>query len=241
MSYDLVNQLTLNFLISKKQLQKLNKKVKETSDQRKIRETQEYSDRIKTLFYDLLVSQPPDDLLFEVKTAFDTFIEKSIYYFKAHDNSEDLEKERTQILLRNEDIDYEKEEREIEKGNYIERTNDEDKEEEEEEDEDEEEEEEENEENDEEEKNEENDEEEENEENDEEAVEKEEVKEYTSPNKKKTIVHEPIIVVRSKYKKPTYSVGVDDIQKLPLDWFENVRQNYKKNKIIPRKKEPTII
>lgn len=212
MSDDLVNQLTLNFLISKQQLQKLNKKVKETSDQRKIRETQEYSDRIKTLFYDLLVYQPPDDLLFEVKTAFDTFIEKSIYYFKAHDNSEDLEKERSQII--HEDVDYEKEEREIEKGNYIERSTEEEEEDEEEE-------------------------EEENKENDEEAVEKEEVKEYTSSNKK-TIGHEPI-VVRSKYKKPTNSVGVDDIQKLPLDWFENVRQNYKKNKIIPRKKEPTII
>ena len=96
MSDDLVNQLTLNFLISKNQLQKLNKKVKETSDQQKLREMQEYNDRIKQLFCDLLVCQPPDDLLFEVKNTFDNFIEKAIYYFRAHDNNNALEIERTQ-------------------------------------------------------------------------------------------------------------------------------------------------
>ena len=73
MSDDLVNQLTLNFLISKQQLQKLNKKTKETSEQQKIKEIQEYSSRIKILFNDLLVHQHPEDLLFEVKIAFDNF------------------------------------------------------------------------------------------------------------------------------------------------------------------------
>ena len=78
MSDDLVNQLTLNFLISKTQLQKLNKKVKENSDQIKVKEIQIYRKRIITLFNNLLDYQPPDDLLFEVKLAFDTFIDKSI-------------------------------------------------------------------------------------------------------------------------------------------------------------------
>ena len=111
MSDDLVNQLTLNFLISKKQLQKLNKKVKETSDQTKIREMQEYNDRIKKLFCDLLVCEPPDDLLYEVKNSFDIFIEKSIYYFRAHDNNTLLENERTTNIKDDiqEDIDYERE------------------------------------------------------------------------------------------------------------------------------------
>ena len=45
------------------------------------------------------------------------------------------------------------------------------------------------------------------------------------------------MIVKTKYKKPVNSVGVEDIQKLPLDWFQNVRQSYKTNKIIPRKKE----
>ena len=48
------------------------------------------------------------------------------------------------------------------------------------------------------------------------------------------------VIVQNKYKKSTNSIGVEDIQKLPLDWFQNVRQDYKKNKIIPRKKEIVI-
>ena len=119
MSNDLVNQLTLNFLISKTQLQKLNKKVKETSDQERLREMQQYNERIKNLFNDLLVCQAPDDLLFEVKNTFDNFIDKTIYYFKAHDNNNELEMERAGNDIQD-DIDYEKEAREIEKVNYLE-------------------------------------------------------------------------------------------------------------------------
>ena len=48
------------------------------------------------------------------------------------------------------------------------------------------------------------------------------------------------IIVKNKYTKSSHSIGVDDIQKLPLNWFQNVRQNYKQNNIIPRKKEATI-
>ena len=214
MSDDLVNQLTLNFLISKQQLQKLNKKTKETAEQQKINEVQEYKARIRTLFNDLLVCQPPDDLLFDVKIAFDNFVDKSIYYLKAHDNTEHLEKERTEEI--HEDIDFEKEERDIVNGNYKENS-DEDvhesydienayKS--------------------------------ETEEEEEEEHVEEEVEEEGEDIK--PIIHQPIIV-KSKYKKPTTSEGVDDLQKLPLDWFQNVRQNYKKNQIIPRKKEPSIV
>ena len=46
------------------------------------------------------------------------------------------------------------------------------------------------------------------------------------------------IIVKNKYTNQSH--GVDDIQKLPLNWFQNVRQNYKQNNIIPRKKEVTI-
>ena len=211
-----MNQLTINFLISNQQLQKLNKKVKETSCERKIRETQEYLDRIKELFNNLLVCQPPDDLLFEVKTSFDIFIEKSIYYFKAHDNHKALEIERTTISNQDiyDDIDFEKEEREIEKGNYTENNNEEDQEEEE-----------------------------QQEEEQEEEEQEEEEDGYNEDNEQETdeeqedqlTNHTPIIVTH-KYKKQVNSVVVDDIQKLPLDWFQSVRQNYKKNQIIPRKK-----
>jgi hypothetical protein len=239
MSDDLINQLTLNFLISKQQLQKLNKKTKETADQTKLREIEEYNDRIKKLFSDLLVCQPPDDLLFEVKNTFDNFIEKAIYYFKAHDNNDLLERERSKKDIQ-EDIDYEKEEREIEKGNYKEIYNKDENEEDEEDEEDEQEEEEEDEEQ----------EEEQNEEQEDEDIEildygeegDVEENKYNSLKTKKTniTIHEPVIV-KSKYNKTTNSIGVDDIQKLPLDWFQSIRQNYKKNQIIPRKKEPTIV
>jgi hypothetical protein len=215
MSDDLVNQLTLNFLISKQQLQKLNKKSKDTAEQQKIKEVQEYSDRIKLLFNDLLVYQPPEDLLFEVKIAFENFIEKSIYYLKAHDNTENLEKERTEEI--HEDIDFEKEERDIINGNYKERSNDEESEEEEQgygEDDD--------------------------EEQEKEDEEEEEEEEDNLCITNKSVTRHPIIV-KSKYKKTNTSEGVEDIQKLPLDWFQNVRQNYKKNQIIPRKKEPSIV
>jgi hypothetical protein len=42
--------------------------------------------------------------------------------------------------------------------------------------------------------------------------------------------------VYKKTNKNTKSKGVDDIQQLPLDWFNKVRQSYKQNQIIPRQK-----
>ena len=146
MSEDLVNQLTLSFLISKKQLQKLNKKLKETTETSRMSDKEIYNERIKNLFNDLLVDNPPTNLLQEVQTGFDFFLDKCIYYFKASDNNELLEKERTNINdeqshdIIHDDIDYEKEERDIENGNYKEHSDeDEEEEEQEEEEEDEEE------------------------------------------------------------------------------------------------------
>ena len=234
MSDDLVNQLTLNFLISKQQLQKLNKKNKETADQTKLREMNEYSERITKLFNDLLVCQGPDDLLFEVKNTFDNFIEKTIYYFKTHDANKLLENERRDDIQ--EDIDYEKEEREIENGNYKEICDESEYDEN-----DLSEQDEEQEEQDEQQDEEQEQQDEEQEEQDEQHEEQEESdKKEHNHNNNETIAHEPVIV-KSKYKKSTSSVGVDDIQKLPVDWFQSVRQDYKKNQIIPRKKEPTIV
>ena len=214
MSDDLVNQLTLNFLISKNQLHKLNKKVKENSDQIKVKEIQKYRKRIITLFHNLLDSQPPDDLLFEVKLACDTFIDKSIYYFKAHDNSTQLENERLNTDIIHDDIDFEKEDNDKdpegtkeEKEDFEERDEEgyEDDEADEEEDE-------------------------EDKQGDGEGYEEAQKSTYNNNN----------IIVKNKYTKPSHSIGVDDIQKLPLNWFQNVRQNYKQNNIIPRKKEVTI-
>jgi hypothetical protein len=202
MSEDLVNQITLSCLISKNQLQKLNKKLNENTENNRKSNKDIYEDRIKTLFYDLLKDREPDDLLQEVKTGFDFFLDKCIYYFKAVDNNELLEKERSNTLSDcdyiKDDINFEKEERDIERGNYKEEDDDEE------------------------------------EDEDDEDDEKDKLEECVAETKNNTFV-------KSKYsKKSNISEGVENIQQLPLNWFQNVRQDYKKNKIIPRKKEIII-
>ena len=226
MSDDLVNQLTLNFLISKNQLQKLNKKVKDNSDQIKVKEIHKYRKRIIALFNNLLDCQPPDDLLFEVKLACDSFIDKSIYYFKAHDNSIQLENERLNEDIIHDDIDFEKEDNDKEpKCTKEEESGYEEEEEEEEAGYEEEEEEEE---------------EEGYEEDDEEEDDEEKKQDEEKKCEEKSTYNNNNVIVTNKYTNSSHSIGVDDIQKLPLNWFQNVRQNYKQNHIIPRKKEVTI-
>jgi hypothetical protein len=190
MSEELINQLTLNFLISKNQLQKLNKKIKEDVSQVMKTDKEVYGDRIKKLFDDLLMNNSPDDLLYDVRSSFDLFLNKCIYYLKAHDNNQLLEKERQEKDDISDDINFEKEERDIENGNYEENSNH----------------------------------------SEEEGEEGEEGEEETNI--------QPTLIIKEKYtNKNMKSEGVDDIQKLPLNWFNNVRQNYKKNQIIPRRKE----
>ena len=193
MSEDLVNQLTLNFLISKNQLQKLNKKIKEDASDLLKTDKEIYGSRIKQLFNDLIKDQSPDDLMIDVRNSFDLFINKCIYYLKECDHNELLEKERGEI---SEDINFEQEERDIELGNYVENSNEQEEEDEEEEDE-----------------------------------------EEQELDEEKELSKQPTLLIKEKYTNKTKSQGVEDIQKLPLNWFNNVRQNYKKNQIIPRRTE----
>jgi hypothetical protein len=174
MGDELIHQLTLNFLLTNEQRQKLNKKRKEIVEQEKQDEILLYKDRIKELFNDLLVLQPPEDLLYEVNSSFDHFVSKCIYYFKSHDVSKNRDLEKTDIC---DDIDFEKEERDIANGNYLE---DEGEDEDEDEDED-------------------------------------------------------PIVVNGKYKKNQYSKGVEDINNVELNWFQQSVERRKKEKIVPRK------
>ena len=208
MSEELVNQLTLNFLISSNQLQKLNKKLNENTENNRKSDKDIYKERIQILFNDLLKDREPDDLLQEVKTGFDFFIDKCIYYFKVVDNNKILEKERTNTLNDNEyikdDIDFEKEEREIERGNYKEKDDKECQ----------------------------NEEEVGEDEDDADDLEGDDLEEEDGEN--------DIYVKPKYYKKPAISEGVENIHQLPLNWFQNIRQNYKKNKIIPRKREIII-
>jgi hypothetical protein len=212
MSDDLINQLTLNCLISKHQLEKLNKKIKESTENNRKTDTEIYGQRITQLFNDLLVNEPPTRLLQEVKIGFDFFIDKCIYYFKAVDNNELLEKERvddddsTSNIIQD-DIDYEREEREIEKGNYEEHTgsNDDDNDDD---------------------NNNDND----NDNDDDDNNDNDNDNDDNNDNELVQNDIKPPVIVRNKYYKKTNLIKVDK------DWFQNVRENYKKNQIIPRKK-----
>jgi hypothetical protein len=210
MSDEFVNQLTLNFLISKNQLHKLNKKMQEDTEKTRMIEMKKWEDRVKMLFQSLLDNDPPSDILLDVKNAFDTFVDKSIYYLKNHDRTIELENERTEDIK--DDIDYEKEERDIEKGNYIEKHNDYEKDED------------------------------ENEYND------NDIDDYDDGNKdgddednhEEQEQKQPITVDTNIYTsfsgKRINTKGVDNIEKVQLNWFEEVRKGNQKNKIMPRKK-----
>jgi len=176
-----VNEITLNFLISKNQLQKLNK----LKQKEEVLEPEYDKKKMCHLFNQLLNNDKPDDLLEDVKTCFDAFIEKSIYYLEMHDKNEIIKNERSTNISEEDIQDFEEEEED-----------DEDDEDEDEED---------------------------TQDFEEEFIKKEVVKPYTKYSKKINV-----------------SNGVEDIHKLPVDWFNSARQNYKINQIIPRKKEIVI-
>ena len=82
MSDDLVNQITLNFLISKHQLQKLNKKIKQKEEDKMKTDMEIYKEQFVELFNKMVNDDFPDDLLEDVKHSYTYFVEKSIYYLK---------------------------------------------------------------------------------------------------------------------------------------------------------------
>jgi ABC-type Zn2+ transport system substrate-binding protein/surface adhesin len=125
----------------------------------------------------------PDDLLEDVKTCFDAFIEKSIYYLEIHDKNTDIQNERNN--LKEEDIFFDDDD-----------DNDHD--------------------------------------NDDDDNDDDDNDDDDDDNE------EPVLRVHAKYSNNNTSNGVEDIHKLPLDWFNTTRQNYKINQIIPRKKEIII-
>jgi len=81
--------------ISKTQLNRLNKRMKDSKEETdKLNDKHFYRTRIESLFQGLFNGEKPDDLLEDVETGFNFFIEKAVYYFKVHDKNLDLEKER---------------------------------------------------------------------------------------------------------------------------------------------------
>jgi hypothetical protein len=203
MSDDLVNQITLNYLISKSQLQKLNNKIKQKEQDAMKSDKEIYKEQINELFTKCLNDELPDDLLQDVRNSFTYFIEKSVYYLKikanqSNDNAENDSKDTIESVA--ESLEEEEEEE------------DEDEEDEDEEDEDEEDE----------------------EENTviivAESLEEEAEEEEILEEKPKRVF--------KKSSKPVHSEGVEDINKLPLDWFTKVKysQNQIKKQNVKEKK-----
>jgi hypothetical protein len=87
MSEDFINQLTLNCLINKNQLEKLNKKICNDKDEIFKKKVQLYKNEILILFTQLLENNSPSDLLSDVHKSFDLFVSKSIYYFETRDDA----------------------------------------------------------------------------------------------------------------------------------------------------------
>lgn len=195
-SNDFVNQVTLNLLINKTQLQKLNK-MRQNEDS--LKNNVIYNrDKISDLFNELLNNNQPDDLLEDVKASFDNFIEKSIYYLEIHDKNVNIQKERDGNIVTLENI---KDELDVDELNDDDVDDDVDV-----------------------------------------DVDVDEFEDFEFDNEEYfEEPKEPIIKANKKYSKHSFvKEGVDDIQKLPLDWFNTTRQAYKKNQIIPRKKEIVI-
>jgi hypothetical protein len=188
-----VNQLTLSFLISKNQLQKLNK-----LKQKQHEEPIYNKERVNDLFTQLLNNERPDDLLEDVKTCFDAFIEKSIYYLEIHDKNLLIQSSRCKEQVEVED-DLDKDDDELE---YENEDKDDD----------------------------------ENEDKDDDENEDKDDENEDKDDENEKVLEEPIACA----KKHNKSKGVDDIQKLPLGWFDSTRQKYKINQILPRKKEISI-
>ena len=202
MSDDYVNQLTLNFLISKTQLAKLNKKISQDSKSVLHEDKERFRKDIVQLFNKLLENEAPSDLLQDVRDSFDHFIDKSIYYLKVREdnnknneyyNKNDNFKEVETSFKEDVDDDDDDEEEEVEDDEEVETMIEDD------------------------------------------DVFKEDVEEDDNEEE------DNVVKVHKKVTKTTMvSNGVDDIQKLPLDWFNNIRQNYKKTQILSRKKELII-
>ena len=170
MSDDLVNQITLNYLISKSQLQKLNNKIKQKEQDAMKTDKEIYKEQINELFTKCLNDEFPDDLLQDVRNSFTYFIEKSVYYLKIKANQSNENAEET-VISEAESLEEDEEEAEEAEEEILEKTQ----------------------------------------------------------------------RVFKKSSKPVHSEGVEDINKLPLDWFTKVKYNQNQIKKLKEKKNITNV
>lgn len=80
-SNDVVNQITLNCLISKSQLIKINNtKIKKNLNVERSKKIKKYNSQLLELFEKLLNKTEPSDLFDDVKSSYVNFIDKTIIY-----------------------------------------------------------------------------------------------------------------------------------------------------------------
>jgi hypothetical protein len=91
MSETLINQITLDCLLNKKMYnnQIMHKKSKQINHE----ERKFYRKRIYNLFKDMITGKQPDDLLLDVKYAYDNYINATINYFKTIDSTDIIQAE----------------------------------------------------------------------------------------------------------------------------------------------------
>jgi hypothetical protein len=207
MSDDLVNQITLNYLISKSQLQKLNNKIKQKEQDAMKTDKEIYKEQINELFTKCLNDEFPDDLLQDVRNSFTYFIEKSVYYLKIKANQSNENAEETVISVAESSSAAEEEDEDedavISEAESLE----------------------------------------EDEEAEEDAVisEAESLEAEEEEEAEEAEILEKTQRVFKKSSKPVHSEGVEDINKLPLDWFTKVKYNQNQIKKLKEKKNITNV
>ena len=82
MSMDLINQITLNYLMSDQQKYKLNNIRKKEHEHEQKKNKEIYKEQIMEIFKKMLNDEVVEHKMNEMQIGFDYFIEKVIYYIK---------------------------------------------------------------------------------------------------------------------------------------------------------------
>ena len=117
-SNDFVNQITLNCLISKSQLMKINNtKIKKNLNVERSKKIKKYNSQLIELFEKLLNKTEPSDLFDDVKSSYIHFIDKTIIYLdnintniieKQEEKEQEQKEEKEQNEQKNDDLLNEK-------------------------------------------------------------------------------------------------------------------------------------
>ena len=101
MSSNLVNEITLEYLMSKEQHAKFMNKKKEGLSSGERKDKKFYRKRILNLSRDLLLNQVPDKMLGDVGAAFDHYVKTCINYFKILDETDIIQEDYHEIKILN--------------------------------------------------------------------------------------------------------------------------------------------